>query len=132
MSRTRWSYREEVSKHLLASIEESREQNLKLLAPEPPKVEFYDPRIRQLQRSGADGAHDGGPASQVGWRTPSAMFFVGAVDPARYKVKPTMKTAIVTETTVLRELMGKPGGVVRSQSLRFDCTPMSRLPAGQL
>ncbi len=43
MSRTRWSYREEVSKHLLASIEESREQNLKLLAPEPPKVEFYDP-----------------------------------------------------------------------------------------
>ncbi|HJY86833.1 MAG TPA: hypothetical protein VKE24_08350 [Candidatus Acidoferrales bacterium] len=61
---------------------------------------------------------------------PSVMFFVGAVDPTKYKeakasgtplpslhsskfcpdLRPTIETAMATETTILMELMGKPSG----------------------
>jgi hippurate hydrolase len=143
------SYREEVRKHLLASILRiARAESEAAGAPQPPKVEFYDPAYANYndpaltERMTAALRRRLGEANVVQIPSkmvsedfseygragvPSVMFFVGAVDPAKYKeakasgtplpslhsskfapdLKPTMETAIATETTVLMELMGK-------------------------
>jgi len=143
------SYREEVRKHLLASIIRiARAESEAAGAPQPPKVEFYDPAYANyndpaltermtaaLRRRLGEANVVEIPSKMVSedfseYRragVPSVMFFVGAVDPAKYKeakasgtplpslhsskfapdLKPTMETAMATETTALMELMGK-------------------------
>ena len=144
------SYKPETRKHLLASIEriakaESQAGN----APKPPLVEFSDasdsvyndPKLTERvaavlrKRLGNDKvvemppkmvAEDFSEYGKAG--VPSVMFFVGAVNPAKYEaakasgtrlpslhssqfapdVKPTLETAIEAETAVLLDLLGKP------------------------
>ena len=144
------SYKPETRKHLLASIQriakaESEAGN----APKPPLVEFSDatdsvyndPKLTERvvaalrRRMGDDEvvemppkmvAEDFSEYSKAG--VPAMMFFVGAVNPARYQaakasgerlpslhsslfapdLKPTLATAIEAETAVLLDLLGRP------------------------
>ena len=144
------SYKPETRKHLLASIEriakaESEAGN----APKPPLVEFSDasdsvyndPKLTERvaavlrRRLGNDKvvemppkmvAEDFSEYGKAG--VPAVMFFVGAVNPAKYEaakasgtrlpslhssqfapdVKPTLETAIEAETAVMLDLLGKP------------------------
>ncbi len=144
------SYQPETRKHLLASIEriakaESEAGN----APKPPLVEYSDasdsvyndPKLTERvvavlrRRLGDDKvvqmppkmvAEDFSEYGKAG--VPAMMFFVGAVNPAKYQeakasgtrlpslhsslfapdVKPTLETAMEAETAVMLDLLGKP------------------------
>jgi len=144
------SYKPETRKHLLASIERiAKAESEAGGAPKPPLVEFSDasdsvyndPKLTERvaavlrQRLGNDKvvemppkmvAEDFSEYGKAG--VPSVMFFVGAVNPAKYEaakasgtrlpslhssqfapdVKPTLETAIEAETAVMLDLLGKP------------------------
>ena len=143
------SYRDEVRKHLLASITRiARAEAEAAGAPQPPKIEFSEPtyanyndpaltnRIATALRKTMGNDHvieipskmvseDFSEYGRAG--VPSTMFFVGAVDPVKFQqakakgehlpglhssefapdLKPTIETAVVTETTALLDLLGK-------------------------
>ncbi|HYN14416.1 MAG TPA: amidohydrolase [Terriglobales bacterium] len=144
------SYKPETRKHLLASIERiAKAESEAGGAPKPPLVEFSDasdsvyndPQLTGRvvavlrRRLGNDKvvemppkmvAEDFSEYGKTG--VPAMMFFVGAVNPARYQaakasgerlpslhssqfapdLKPTLETAIEAETAVLLDLLGKP------------------------
>ncbi|MFZ3212101.1 MAG: amidohydrolase [Terriglobales bacterium] len=144
------SYKPETRKHLLAAIERIvKAESEAGGAPKPPLVEFSegsdsvynDPKLTErevaaLQRQLGKGNVVEMPPKMVSedfseYRksgAPTVMFFVGAVDPEKYRearasgtalpslhssqfapdLKPTLVTAIETETTVLLDLLGKP------------------------
>ena len=144
------SYRPETRKHLLASIERiAKAESEAGGAPKPPLVEFSDAsdsvyndpklteRVAAVLRKRLGNhkvvemppkmvAEDFSEYGKAG--VPSVMFFVGAVNPAKYEaarasgtrlpslhssqfapdVKPTLQTAIEAETAVMLDLLGKP------------------------
>jgi len=144
------SYRPETRKHLLASIERiTKAESEAGGAPKPPLVEFSDAsdsvyndpklteRVAAVLRKRLGNhkvvemppkmvAEDFSEYGKAG--VPSVMFFVGAVNPAKYEaakasgtrlpslhssqfapdVKPTLQTAIEAETAVMLDLLGKP------------------------
>ena len=144
------SYKPETRKHLLASIERiAKAESEAGGAPKPPLVEFSDasdsvyndPKLTEREvavlrrRLGNDKvvemppkmvAEDFSEYGKAG--VPVVMFFVGAVNPAKYQaakasgerlpslhsslfapdVKPTLETAMEAETAVLLDLLGKP------------------------
>jgi hippurate hydrolase len=144
------SYKPETRKHLLAAIERiARAESEAGRAPKPPLVEFSDasdsvyndPKLTERvvaalsRRLGDDKvvemppkmvAEDFSEYGKAG--VPTMMFFVGAVNPAKYQeakasgvrlpslhssqfapdLKPTLEAAIEAETAVLLDLLGKP------------------------
>jgi hippurate hydrolase len=144
------SYKSETRKHLLSSIQRiAKAESEAGGAPKPPLVEFSDasdsvyndPKLTERvvsvlrRRLGDDKvvemppkmvAEDFSEYGKAG--VPIMMFFVGAVNPAKYQqakasgarlpslhssqfapdVKPTLETAIEAETAVLFDLLGKP------------------------
>lgn len=144
------SYKPETRKHLLASIERiAKAESDAGGAPKPPLVEFSDasdsvyndPKLTERvagvlrRRLGNDKvvemppkmvAEDFSEYGKAG--VPITMFFVGAVNPAKYQeakasgarlpslhssqfapdLKPTLETAIEGETAVMLDLLGKP------------------------
>ena len=144
------SYKPETRKHLLASIQRiAKAESEAGGAPKPPLVEFSDssdsvyndPKLTERvaavlrRRLGNDKvvemppkmvAEDFSEYGKAG--VPAMMFFVGAVNPAKYQaakasgerlpslhsslfapdVKPTLETAMEAETAVMLDLLGKP------------------------
>ena len=144
------SYKPETRKHLLASIQRiAKAESEAGGAPKPPLVEFSDssdsvyndPKLTERvaavlrRRLGDDKvvemppkmvAEDFSEYGKAG--VPAMMFFVGAVNPAKYQaakasgerlpslhsslfapdVKPTLETAMEAETAVMLDLLGKP------------------------
>jgi hippurate hydrolase len=144
------SYKPETRKHLLASIQRiAKAESAAGNAPKPPLVEFSDasdsvyndPKLTERvvavlrRRLGNDKvvemppkmvAEDFSEYGKTG--VPAMMFFVGAVDPAKYQeakasgtrlpslhssqfapdLKPTLETAMEAETAVMLDLLGKP------------------------
>jgi amidohydrolase len=144
------SYKPETRKHLLASIQRiAKAESEAGGAPKPPLVEFSDssdsvyndPKLTERvaavlrKRLGNDNvvqmppkmvAEDFSEYGKAG--VPAMMFFVGAVNPARYQaakasgerlpslhssvfapdVMPTLETAMEAETAVMLDLLGKP------------------------
>jgi len=143
------SYRPEVRKHLLASIERIvKGEAMAGGSPKEPLIKvtpaanatYNDPELTKREVAALNKAlgdanvvelppkmvfEDFSEFSLAG--VPSAMFYVGAVEPAKFAAaqqsgeklpglhsslwapdrEPTLKTAIVTETAMLMELMGK-------------------------
>ena len=144
------SYKPETRKHLLAAIERiAKAESEAGGAPKPPLVEFSDasdsvyndPKLTEREvavlerRLGKDNVVEMPPKmvsedfSEYGKAgVPIVMFFVGAVDPAKYKearasgtplpslhssqfapdLKPTLETAMEAEAAVMLDLLGKP------------------------
>ena len=144
------SYKPETRKHLLASIERiARAESEAGNAPRPPLMEvsdssdsvYNDPKLTERvaavlrRRLGSNNvvemppkmvAEDFSEYGKTG--VPTVMFFVGAVDPAKYRearasgtplpslhsshfapdLKPTLETAIEAETAVMLDLLAKP------------------------
>jgi amidohydrolase len=144
------SYKPETRKHLLAAIQRIAKAEAEAgNAPKPPLVEFSeptdsvynDPKLTERvaaalrRRLGNDKvvemppkmvAEDFSEYGKAG--VPTMMFFVGAVNPAKYQeakasgeplpslhsshfapdLKPTLETAIEAETAVMLDLLGKP------------------------
>ncbi len=144
------SYKPETRKHLLASIQRiAKAESEAGGTPKPPLVEFSDssdsvyndPKLTERvaavlrRRLGNDKvvemppkmvAEDFSEYGKAG--VPAMMFFVGAVNPAKYQaakasgerlpslhsslfapdVKPTLETAMEAETAVMLDLLGKP------------------------
>ena len=144
------SYKPETRKHLLAAIERiAKAESEAGGAPKPPLVElsdasdsvYNDPKLTEREvavlerRLGKDNVVEMPPKmvsedfSEYGKAgVPIVMFFVGAVDPAKYKearasgtplpslhssqfapdLKPTLETAMEAEAAVMLDLLGKP------------------------